>query len=200
MSPLLLGEYKVWIIIQKVCIRRVTPGPACAPMTAYTFTETWPPGYEEALLRNVSFPGNTVIEVGEQGTGTDQEQDTEERGDLGDEEPDPDTDTDKDVNTDNSNNENIHTVRETVPALLSTMDTIASDDNDDEDEIEITDLQMQTVEAEDVEALEAGPRTPALDNLLCPPPVSSSLVCLQQYHRSRADRRSSRVSLRHQTM
>ena len=72
------------------------------------------------------------------------------------------------------------------------------DASDDEEEIEITDLQ--TVEAEDVEALEAGPRTPALDNLLCPPPVSSSLVCLQQYHRSRADRRSSRVSLRHQTM
>ena len=170
-------------------------------MTAYTFTETWPPGYEEALLRNVSFPGNTVIEVGEQVADQDQDQDTEEwcQLELEDEEPDPDTDTDKDVNTDNSNNdENIHTVRETVPALLSTMDTIASDDNDDEEEIEITDLQ--TVEAEDVEALEAGPRTPALDNLLCPPPVSSSLVCLQQYHRSRADRRSSRVSLRHQTM
>ena len=193
MSPLLLGEYKVWIIIQKVFIRKATPGPACAPMTAYTITETWPPGYEEALLRNVSFPGNTVIEVGEQGADQDQEQDEEERGHS---EPDPDTDTDKDVNTDNSNNdENIHTVRETVPALLSTMDTIASEDNDDEEEIEITDLQ--TVEAEDVEA---GPRTPALDNLLCPPPVSSSLVCLQQYHRSRADRRSSRVSLRHQTM
>ena len=163
-------------------------------MTAYTFTETWPPGYEEALLRNVSFPGNTVIEVGEQAA--DKDQDEEERGHS---EPDPDTDTDKDVNTDNSNNdENIHTVRETVPALLSTMDTIASEDDDDEEEIEITDLQ--TVEAEDVEPLEAGPRTPALDNLLCPPPVSSSLVCLQQYHRSRADRRSSRVSLRHQTM
>ena len=167
-------------------------------MTAYTFTETWPPGYEEALLRNVSFPGNTVIEVGEQAADKDQEQDEGGHLDLEDEEPDPDTDTDKDVNTDNSNNENIHTVRETVPALLSTMDTIASEDDDDEDEIEITDLQ--TVEAEDVEAVEAGLRTPALDNLLCPPPVSSSLVCLQQYHRSRADRRSSRVSLRHQTM
>ena len=150
------------------------PGPACAPMPAYTITETWPPGYEEALMRNVSFPGNTVIEVGELGADHDQE----------DAEPDPDTDTDKDVNTDNSNNENIHAVRETVPALLSTMDTIASDDDDDEDEIEITDLQ--TVE------------TPALATLLCPPPVSSSLVCLQQYHRARADRRSSRV--RHQTM
>ena len=156
-------------------------------MPAYTITETWPPGYEEALMRNVSFPGNTVIEVGELGT-ADQDQDTEE---LEDEEPDPDTDTDKDVNTDtekdvdtdNSNNENIHTVRETVPALLSTMDTI---DSNDDDEIEITDLQ--TVE------------TPALATLLCPPPVSSSLVCLQQYHRARADRRSSRVSLRHQTM
>ena len=147
-------------------------------MTAYTFTETWPPGYEEALMRNVSFPGNTVIEVGELGTADmDQEQE-----DLEDEEPDPDTDTDKDVNTDNSDN-NIHTVRETVPALLSTMDTIESNDDD---EIEITDLQ--TVE------------TPALATLLCPPPVSSSLVCLQQYHRARADRRSSRVSLRHQTM
>ena len=182
MSPLLLGEYKVWIIVQKVCTRKVTPGPACAPMPAYTITETsetWPPGYEEALLRNVSFPGNTVIEVGELGT-ADMDQDTEE---MEDEEPDPDTDTDKDVNTDNSNNENIHTVRETVPALLSTMDTIASDDDD---EIEITDLQ--TIE------------TPALATLLCPPPVSSSLVCLQQYHRARADRRSSRVSLRHQTM
>ena len=132
-------------------------------------------------MRNVSFPGNTVIEVGELGTADqDQEQDTEE---LDDEEPDPDTDTDKDVNTDNSNNENIHTVRETVPALLSTMDTTESNDDDD---IEITDLQ--TVE------------TPALATLLCPPPVSSSLVCLQQYHRARADRRSSRVSLRHQTM
>ena len=158
------------------------PGPACAPMPAYTITETWPPGYEEALMRNVSFPGNTVIEVGELGT-ADMDQEQEE---LEDEEPDPDTDTDKDVNTDNSNNENIHTVRETVPALLSTMDTIASDDDDDDDEIEITDLQ--TVE------------TPALATLLCPPPVSSSLVCLQQYHRARADRRSSRVSLRHQTM
>ena len=150
-------------------------------MTAYTFTETWPPGYEEALLRNVSFPGNTVIEVGELGADMDQE----ERGLLEDEDPDPDTDTDKDVNNDNSDN-NIHTVRETVPALLSTMDTIASDGDDDEDEIEITDLQ--TVE------------TPAPATLLCPPPVSSSLVCLQQYHRARADRRSSRVSLRHQTM
>ena len=144
MSPLLLGEYKVWIISQKVCIRKATPGPACAPMTAYTFTETWPPGYEEALLRNVSFPGNTVIEVGEQAADQEQDTDQEERGHL---EPDPDTDTDKDVNTDNSNNENIHTVRETVPALLSTMDTIASNDDDD---IEITDLQ--TVEAKDVEA------------------------------------------------
>ena len=75
MSPLLLGEYKVWIIIQKVCIRKATPGPACAPMTAYTFTETWPPGYEEALLRNVSFPGNTVIEVGEQDADQDQDLD-----------------------------------------------------------------------------------------------------------------------------
>ena len=129
-------------------------------------------------MRNVSFPGNTVIEVGELGT-ADMDQDTEE---MEDEEPDPDTDTDKDVNNDNSDN-NIHTVRETVPALLSTMDTIESNDDD---EIEITDLQ--TVE------------TPTLATLLCPPPVSSSLVCLQQYHRARADRRSSRVSLRHQTM
>ena len=151
-------------------------------MPAYTITETWPPGYEEALLRNVSFPGNTVIEVGELGADQDREQNQEDRGLLEDEEPDPDTDTDKDVDSDNSNN-NIHTVMETVPALLSTMDTIESNDDD---EIEITDLQ--TVE------------TPALATLLCPPPVSSSLVCLQQYHRARADRRSSRVSLRHQTM
>ena len=151
-------------------------------MPAYTITETWPPGYEEALLRNVSFPGNTVIEVGELGT-ADMDQEQEERGHSEDEEPDPDTDTDKDVNTDNSNNENIHTVRESVPALLSTMDTIESNDDD---EIEITDLQTA--------------ETPALATLLCPPPVSSSLVCLQQYHRARAGRRSSRVSLRHQTM
>ena len=125
MSPLLLGEYKVWIIIQKVCIRKVTPGPACAPMPAYTITETWPPGYEEALMRNVSFPGNTVIEVGELGT-ADMDQEQEE---LEDEELDPDTDTDKDVNNDSSDN-NIYTVRETVPALLSTMDTIDSNDDD----------------------------------------------------------------------